>query len=470
MDIELKLLTNEEKTDIDETINEDPVEFMPTENDTTETFLNKMKIRFGRGYRYAISHINDIFKISNQGKDMPEYIQLQKINSEEENKYADYLLKRIRYLYPDFKYDDTNENFLKNFRVNDENVLEVKPKNGKIWYPITSNENKIPDSRKTQFGFSQEHIDRYNKAKNDLDIYYPDNEISMKNGFDIKIVDGIIEVFDNEVKKWYKISTKLGDEFHPKAFGKYTKRIETALGKSAIQKLEEISKKKQDIEDKQRHIYSNVKIVNEKIESDQSSISSYTSEIDGLDQVINRKKDQLNNMDLNSQEYEKLENDIKSLELSKKNLIDQNNDLNESINEQNQQRENLERQVNHLQEQNESLENEREAIEERLPLRDRVKQIIKRHGLTVTGIALAVGTIIGVIVSNLKAGLINVAKGVGNGLKILGKKLGEILPGMVGAIASFIFRTAGQVVGFLAKNTWLLIVAVVMYVVERYKK
>ncbi len=118
----------------------------------------------------------------------------------------------------------------------------------------------------------------------------------------------------------------------------------------------------------------------------------------------------------------------------------------------------------------EENEEEIEQIEERLPLRDRVKQIIKRHGLTVTGIALAVGTIIGVIVSNLKAGLINVAKGVGNGLKILGKKLGEILPGMVGAIASFIFRTAGQVVGFLAKNTWLLIVAVVMYVVERYKK
>jgi hypothetical protein len=63
-----------------------------------------------------------------------------------------------------------------------------------------------------------------------------------------------------------------------------------------------------------------------------------------------------------------------------------------------------------------------------------------------------------------------VAKGVGNGLKTIGKKLGEILPGMVGAIASFIFRTAGEVVGFLAKNAWILIVAVVLYFVEQYKK
>lgn len=117
----------------------------------------------------------------------------------------------------------------------------------------------------------------------------------------------------------------------------------------------------------------------------------------------------------------------------------------------------------------EELENRRELIEEKLPLKERIKQIIKRHGLTVAGIALAVGTIIGVIVNNLKAGLVKVANGVGNGLKTIGKKLGQILPGMVGAIASFIFRTAGEVIGFVAKNAWLLIVAVVLYVVERYK-
>ena len=104
-----------------------------------------------------------------------------------------------------------------------------------------------------------------------------------------------------------------------------------------------------------------------------------------------------------------------------------------------------------------------------MSLKDRVKHIIKKYGLTVTGIALSVGVIIGVIINSLKSGLSSVAKGVGNGLNILGKKLGQILPGMVGAISSFIFKTAGQVVGFLAQNAWLLIVAIVMYVIERYK-
>ena len=113
---------------------------------------------------------------------------------------------------------------------------------------------------------------------------------------------------------------------------------------------------------------------------------------------------------------------------------------------------------------------ENAAIEEKLPLRQRIKAIFKKYGFTAFAVATAIGTVIGVIVSNLKAGLTNVAKGIGNGLKELGKKLGQILPGMIGAIASFIFRTAGEVIGFLAKNAWLLIVGLVLLAVEQFKK
>ena len=120
-------------------------------------------------------------------------------------------------------------------------------------------------------------------------------------------------------------------------------------------------------------------------------------------------------------------------------------------------------------------EREVEALGERvdqrlLPLRERIKEIFKKHGFTVIAVATAIATVIGVVVSNLKAGLTKVAKGVGNGLKELGKKLGEILPGMIGAIASFIFKTAGEVIGFLAKNAWLLVVGLVVLAVEQFKK
>ena len=116
------------------------------------------------------------------------------------------------------------------------------------------------------------------------------------------------------------------------------------------------------------------------------------------------------------------------------------------------------------------LEAENEIIEERMSLRDRVKAIFKKYGFTVFAVVSAVGLVIGVIVNNLKKGLTSLGKGVGGALKNIGKKIGEILPGMIGAIASFVFKTAGEAVGFLAKNAWLLILAAVMFMIEKFKK
>ena len=133
------------------------------------------------------------------------------------------------------------------------------------------------------------------------------------------------------------------------------------------------------------------------------------------------------------------------------------------------QRENIDRNIDQQREEIENLEREIEVIEERMSLRDRVKAIFKKYGFTAFAVLSAVGAVIGVIVTDLKSGLSKLGKGVGNGFKAIGKKLGEILPGMIGAIASFIFKTAGEAIGFLAKNAWLLIVAVVVYFIEQVK-
>ena len=103
-------------------------------------------------------------------------------------------------------------------------------------------------------------------------------------------------------------------------------------------------------------------------------------------------------------------------------------------------------------EQIDAIENERNELEERVSLREKVKNIFKKYGFTVTAVVLAVSTVIGVIVSSLTKGLKTVATGVGNGLKELGKKIAGILPGLIGAIVSFIFKTAGSVVSFLGKK------------------
>ena len=134
-----------------------------------------------------------------------------------------------------------------------------------------------------------------------------------------------------------------------------------------------------------------------------------------------------------------------------------------------EERDRLLEEQNIVQERINERNRENEAIEEKLSLRQRIKEIFKKYGFTAFAVMTAIGTVIGVIIANLKAGLTKVAKGVGNGLKELGEKLGEILPGMIGAIASFIFRTAGEVIGFLAKNAWLLVVGLVLLAVEQLK-
>ena len=157
------------------------------------------------------------------------------------------------------------------------------------------------------------------------------------------------------------------------------------------------------------------------------------------------------------EEISRRENKIKELQASRETA---------SENQREQIDANIEEQQNEIS----RLEAENEIIEERMSLRDRVKAIFKKYGFTVFAVVSAVGLVIGFIVSNLKKGLTSLGKGVGGALKTIGKKIGEILPGMIGAIASFVFKTAGEAVGFLAKHAWLLILAAVTIMIEKLKK
>ena len=161
-------------------------------------------------------------------------------------------------------------------------------------------------------------------------------------------------------------------------------------------------------------------------------------------------------VETNREEISRRENKINELQASRETA---------SGNQREQIDANIEAQQNEIS----RLEAENERIEERMILRDRVKLIFKKYGFTVFAVVSAVGLVIGVIVSNLKKGLTSLGKGVGGALKTIGKKIGEILPGMIGAIASSVFKTAGEAVGFLAKNAWLLILAAVMFMIEKFK-
>ena len=118
----------------------------------------------------------------------------------------------------------------------------------------------------------------------------------------------------------------------------------------------------------------------------------------------------------------------------------------------------------------ERLEPQVQEREEALPLRERVKNIFKKYGWTLQAVVLAVGLVLGALALARLKGLKAGTKAVGQGLKNIGQKLGSLLPGLIGSIVSFIFKAAGQALFFLAEHAWLLILAVVAFLVERVTK
>ena len=121
----------------------------------------------------------------------------------------------------------------------------------------------------------------------------------------------------------------------------------------------------------------------------------------------------------------------------------------------------------------EQIEHLQTRIDERvaeMTLRERVREIFKKYGVTVTAIFLAAGVTIGAVVGAITNALKSMGNQLANGLKDVGAKAASALPGLIGAIVSFLFKTAGQAIGFLAKHTWLLILAAVVFIFEKYIK
>jgi len=104
------------------------------------------------------------------------------------------------------------------------------------------------------------------------------------------------------------------------------------------------------------------------------------------------------------------------------------------------------------------------------PLGEKIREIFKENGVTLTAILLAAGVTIGTVVGSITNALKATGKALGKGLKDIGAKLGSLLPGLIGSIVNFLFKAAGQAIGFLAEHTWLLILAAVAFLLEKYLK
>ena len=209
-------------------------------------------------------------------------------------------------------------------------------------------------------------------------------------------------------------------------------------------------------------------------------------EIAALQKIAKNREKAQKKVDLERANVDKKEREINLLEerLNSTKALDDLKDKENELKQQNEKdqaiiqdenafpsdREAAEARVAERNEEHACLQTQIEERERAMPLRERVKEIFKKYGVTVTAIFLAAGITIGAVISTITNALKAMGQQMANGLKALGAKAASALPGLIGAIVSFLFKTAGQAIGFLAEHTWILILAVVAFIFEKYIK
>ena len=163
----------------------------------------------------------------------------------------------------------------------------------------------------------------------------------------------------------------------------------------------------------------------------------------------------------------------KKLMSAKKQLQQENEKDQAIINDENafpQDKDAAEARVEQRNEEIVRLQTQNQEREAAMPLRERVREIFKKYGVEVADIFLAAGAMFGAVVETITNALKKFREKMGDGLKTVGAKAASALPGLIGAIVSFIFKAAGSAIGFFAKHTWLLILAVVFLFEELRKR
>ena len=158
-------------------------------------------------------------------------------------------------------------------------------------------------------------------------------------------------------------------------------------------------------------------------------------------------------------------------------LLQEKQEQEKVINDENapiSEKEKAEKEIEEINEELNVIENEREIEAEGLSLRDRlrekVKAIFKKYGVTVASIFIAAGVTISAVVGPITKALKKLGKELEKGLKALGSKAADAIPGLIGAIVKFLFKAAASAASFLAEHTWLLILAVVAFLLQKLMK
>ena len=223
--------------------------------------------------------------------------------------------------------------------------------------------------------------------------------------------------------------------------------VHGSLDTEAIQKLKD---EKSALEGKKKTIQQQISQLQKEIidyNTKQEEVNQLRHETEELGQHRNELRETLNELE---QEAEELNRKI----AEDKQLID---DENTSPSE----RAAAEARISENEAELDRINTEIEVRERERPLLERIKDIFKKYGWTLQALFVAVGVILSVI-----------ALAVKKSTKVISQKLNNVKhePGFIGSIVSFIFKAASQVFAFLSEHTWLIILVVVAFFMERMLK
>ena len=223
--------------------------------------------------------------------------------------------------------------------------------------------------------------------------------------------------------------------------------VHGSLDKEAIQKLKD---EKRALEGEKKTIQQQISQLQKEIidyNTKQEEVNQLRHETEELDQHRNELRETLNELE---QEAEELNRKIAE---DKQLIVDENTSPSE--------RAAAEARLSENEAELDRINTEIEVRERERPLLERVKDIFKKYGWTLQAIFVAVGVILSVIALTVK-----------KGTKVISQKLNNVKhePGFIGSIVSFIFKAASQVFAFLSEHTWLIILVVVAFFIEKLLK
>ena len=234
------------------------------------------------------------------------------------------------------------------------------------------------------------------------------------------------------------------------------RELEDAHGPLDTEAIQKLKDEKRALEGEKKNIQQQISQLQKDIiqyNTIQEEVNQLLHDTGELDQHLNElraKKETLKPLNELEQEAEELNRKIKE---DKQLIVDENTSPSERAAAEARLLEN-EAELNRI-------NTEIEVRERKRPLLERVKDIFKKYGWTLQAIFVAVGVILSVIALTVK-----------KGTKVISQKLNNVKhePGFIGSIVSFIFKAASQVFTFLSEHTWLIILVVVAFFIEKLLK